>query len=85
MTSQLLSTYEADIDRAVHEAQVQCLDLVGHQAQQLTLRAKVLAGNATEMLKNAQQKAVQKSHIVAAKMQNSHGAVAGEGHGLHRD
>jgi hypothetical protein len=33
MTSQLLATYEADIDRAVNEAQVQCLDLIGHQVR----------------------------------------------------
>jgi hypothetical protein len=82
----LVSTYEADIDRFVAEGRVKAADMVNQHGQTLKSQAGKFSGRATVMLKNIQQKAMEKA--MAKKAAQNPGYAAAEasvGHGLHAE
>ncbi|KAF8061165.1 Reep5 [Scenedesmus sp. PABB004] len=78
--SPLVATYEADIDRFVMDARAKGSDLVGQHASTLKTQARQLSGQASVMLKNIQQKAMDR-----AKAARGPSADAAAGHGLHTE
>ncbi|KAI8472523.1 MAG: TB2/DP1, HVA22 family-domain-containing protein [Monoraphidium minutum] len=64
----LVSSYEADIDRFVSEGRAKAGDLVGQHSAQLRSQARQLAGQGTVMLKNIQQKAMERAKAASSKM-----------------
>eukprot|EP00878_Enallax_costatus_P000443 GHUV01000534.1.p1 GENE.GHUV01000534.1~~GHUV01000534.1.p1 ORF type:complete len:174 (+),score=32.34 GHUV01000534.1:139-660(+) len=77
--SPLLSTYEADIDKAYMDFRTKATDLVGQQTSNLRTHARGLSAQATVMLKNIQQKAADRAKAARGP---GHEAV---GHGLHTE
>lgn len=80
----LVSTYEADIDRLAAEARTRATDMMGQHAKTLKSQARNLSGQATVVLKNIQQKAMEKAKArKAAAGPTASDATAG--HGLHAE
>eukprot|EP00879_Flechtneria_rotunda_P000396 GHRR01000489.1.p1 GENE.GHRR01000489.1~~GHRR01000489.1.p1 ORF type:complete len:172 (+),score=30.07 GHRR01000489.1:196-711(+) len=75
--SPLVQTYEADIDMLYHDTKAKAADLLGQHTSSLKAQARNWSGQATVLLKNVQQKALDRAK--AAK------GDAGVGHGLHTE
>ncbi|WIA23665.1 hypothetical protein OEZ86_010492 [Tetradesmus obliquus] len=78
--SPLVSSYEADIDKLYMDGRTKLADLMGQHASTLKGQARNLSGQATVLLKNIQQKAMDK-----AKAGRAPGGDATAGHGLHTE
>lgn len=62
----LVGQYEADIDRAVSEARLRAGDLASAHGKALQTQARELTGRATVVLKDLQQKAVERARAASA-------------------
>ncbi|GBF89397.1 hypothetical protein Rsub_01969 [Raphidocelis subcapitata] len=68
----LLASYEADIDRFVSEGRAKAGDLVGHHSAQLRSQARGLAGQGTVLLRNIQQRAMERAKAAGAQVGAAH-------------
>lgn len=75
-----VSSYEADIDKLYMDSRTKAGDLLGQHASTLKTHARNLSGQATVMLKNIQQKALDRAK--AARGPSMEPSV---GHGLHTE
>eukprot|EP00882_Tetradesmus_deserticola_P000971 GHRQ01001052.1.p1 GENE.GHRQ01001052.1~~GHRQ01001052.1.p1 ORF type:complete len:177 (+),score=87.02 GHRQ01001052.1:126-656(+) len=78
----LVASYEADIDKLYMDSRTKLSDMMGQQASTLRVQAGNLSGRATMMLKDIQQKTMNRANKSAARAPAGDTAV---GHGLHSE